>query len=251
MHLTEEDLILHYYGEDEHEPRVERHLMTCDVCRDELARLQHVLSMVTGQEVPDLPPSFERTVWARLEPQLAQHRRRWFDGLFHASPRWVLVGGVAVLVLAAFVAGRFSSVSAPPAATVANAPTDINNRVLVVAVVDHLDQSQMVLIELMNADATDATDLVSERERARELVAANRLYRQSAAQNGDQATSDVLDDLERVLLELANGPADSSVIDLDALRARIASRGLLFRVRVVQSEMRERERQKAIAGSTS
>jgi hypothetical protein len=70
-------------------------------------------------------------------------------------------------------------------------------------------------------------------------------------QSGDSATNEVLEDLERILLEIANAPADGTSIDLQLLRDRIESRGLLFRVRVVQSEMRERERQSVIAGSTS
>jgi hypothetical protein len=123
--------------------------------------------------------------------------------------------------------------------------------VLVVAVVDHLDRSQMVLLEVLNADAENAGELAAEQTLARELVAANRLYRQTAAQTGDGTTGDVLDELERTLLEIANTPADASKDDLDVLRARIASRGLLFKVRVVHSEMRERERQTSLPGSQS
>jgi hypothetical protein len=82
-------------------------------------------------------------------------------------------------------------------------------------------------------------------------VSANRLYRQTAVQTGDETTNSVLDELERTLLEIANTPADASKDDLDALRARIGSRGLLFKVRVVHSEMVERERQIVVPGSKS
>jgi hypothetical protein len=78
---------------------------------------------------------------------------------------------------------------------------------------------------------------------ARELVTANRLYRQTAVGTGDDATGAVLDELERVLLEIANTPQDATKDDLEALRAQIAARGVLFKVRVVHSEMRERERE--------
>ena len=56
------------------------------------------------------------------------------------------------------------------------------------------------------------------RLRARELVAANRLYRQSAAHTGDEVMGATLEDLERVLLEIANAPADLSAEDFAALR---------------------------------
>ena len=77
-------------------------------------------------------------------------------------------------------------------------------------------------------------DIGSEQSRARDLVAANRLYRQTAVQAGDEGEiGDLLDELERVLLEIANAPPDAARGDLDALRAHIEQRGLLFRVRVV------------------
>ena len=47
--------------------------------------------------------------------------------------------------------------------------------------------------------------------------------------------------LERVLIEIANAPPDVSARELDALRAEIEQRGILFRLRVVSSEMRTRE----------
>ena len=60
----------------------------------------------------------------------------------------------------------------------------------------------------------------------------------------------MLDELGRVLIEIANTPEDASKAQIEALRDRIAARGLLFRVRVVNSEIRERER-RTVAGSTS
>ena len=252
-HVSEEDLILHFYGEAEEPARLESHLSSCPACQVEFVRLTRALALVDTADsfnpAAAPGPGFEREVWARLEPALAAHRESWWSRLFHQTPKWALAGGIATLVLAAFVAGRFSG-DAPPA-SVADADPDVTGRVLVVAVVDHLDRSQMVLMEVMNADVESAVDLAGEQTLARELIAANRLYRQTATQTGDDGTSDVLDELERVLLEIANTPEDATRDDLDALRARISSRGLLFKVRVVHSEMLERERQTLLPGSQS
>ena len=238
MHVSEDDLILHYYGETE-AAHVDAHLATCDSCCRDFVRLQQVLALVEPQDVPELSPGFERTVWARLEPELARPRR-WF-GL--ALPQWALAGGLAALLLAAFVAGRFTSpVPAVDPAAPAAATHSVAERVFIVAVVDHLDRSQMVLVEMLNADLSDRDALGVEQTRARELVASNRLYRHSAGDTRDIAVDGVLEELERVLVEFANAPADATSKDIEALRTRIASRGLLFKVRVVQSEMVERER---------
>jgi hypothetical protein len=250
MHLSDEDLILHYYREADDEPRIERHLTECAACAAEFAKLGRVLAMVDDEAIPEPGPAFERSMWARVEPLLAARRTglaRWlgpFADAWSAAPRmrWVYAGGLAVLLVAAFMAGR---VSRPPVETpaVAVAEPAADDRVLLVAVVDHLDRSQMVLVELLNGEGTNPAAMDAEQSRARELVTANRLYRQSAAQYGNAMVGETLDDLERVLLEIANAPADMTADEFEQLKRRIAGHGLLFRVRVVQSEMREQQRQ--------
>jgi hypothetical protein len=252
MHLSEEDLILHYYGEADRDPNIESHLSTCAACQAELAKLQRVLAFVDEQRVPEPPQGFERSMWLQLEPQLPLPRSwlsrwlHWSPGAWYGGPkqRWGYAGGLAALLLIAFVAGRFSTTPTPVAPS--DAALVASDRILLVAVVDHLDRSQMVLVELLNGSASDASTFGPDQLRARELVAANRLYRQSAVQSGDELIGETLDELERALLEIANSPAQLAPDDLAALRERIAARGLLFRVRVVQSEMQERERQQAV-----
>jgi hypothetical protein len=72
-------------------------------------------------------------------------------------------------------------------------------------------------------------------------VAANRLYRQTAVANGDAGIADLLDELERVLVDLAASPEEISAEDLNTVRRRIESRSLLFKVRVISSEIRQRQ----------
>ena len=61
----------------------------------------------------------------------------------------------------------------------------MRERILLVDLGEHLDRSQMVLVELVSADESDAVDISGERARAEQLVAANRLYRQTADDTGD------------------------------------------------------------------
>jgi len=107
---------------------------------------------------------------------------------------------------------------------------------------EHLDRSQMVLVELASSSDEGSVNLSEERSRAEQLISANRLYRQTAASSGDSSVAEVLDELERVLVELAAGPEEMSSQELDAMRQRIESRGLLFKVRVMSSEVRQRQR---------
>ncbi len=254
-HLSEEELILHYYGETDRadQPRLDAHLSECRECLAASAHLRRVLTLVESATPMEARPGFERDVWARLEPQLPPSRpaRRWTSSLFW-FPQWALAGGVAALVFTAFMAGRFSG--GVPATNLVEATTSLGlpaaspDRVLQAAVGDHLDRTQMMLTELVNNDVDQAGLFAGEQARASDLVAANRLIRQSASQSGDAGVADVLEDLERVLLEIANAPAEVTSNELFDLKSRITAQDLLFRVRVIASEMRNRTRTDREAG---
>jgi hypothetical protein len=249
-HLSEDELILYYYGETDRgdESRIASHLASCADCQLASQQLQRVMTLVDTASPVEAPIGFERVAWARLEPALDANRSVWKT--FFWAPQWALGAGVAALVLAAFVAGRFTGgvtpVTSPvdPAVMAEVAP----DAVLQTAVGDHLDRTQMMLVELSNADTDGADVLASEQGRAADLVAVNRVIRQSAAQSGDAATVDVLDDLERVLLEIANAPANATSNDLTDLQSRITAQDLLFRLRVIASEMRQRTKTDREAG---
>jgi hypothetical protein len=222
------------------------------------------MALVDSAAPVEAPLGFERTAWARLEPHLEVQglspvRRsagKIYDLVFGRSareggwfPQWALAGGMAALVIAAFVAGRFSGggavVTTPNAGVVASVEP---GRVLQTAVGDHLDSTAMMLVELANADTDGADVLAGEQERAVDLVAANRVIRASALQSGDAQIVDILEDLERVLLEVANAPANATSNDLTDLQSRITREDLLFRLRVIASEMRQRQIQDREAG---
>ena len=259
-HLSEEELILHYYGETDRadEARLDTHLAGCGECQAAKAQLHRVLTLVETAAPVEARPGFERDVWARLEPQLDGNTTiGWVRSLVRRSPKgeggwfpqWALAGGVAALVLVAFMAGRFSG--GAPAADLVEATPFLGlpaDRVLHAAVGDHLDRTQIMLTELVNNDVDEADVFAGEQARASDLVAANRLIRQSATQSGDAGVADVLEDLERVLQEIANAPADVTSNELSDLKSRITAQDLLFRVRVVASEMRNRTRTDREAG---
>jgi hypothetical protein len=248
-HLSEDDLILHYYGETDRgdQPHVDAHLASCAECTHAREQLVRVMTLVDSAAPVDAPPGFERIAWARLEPQLDDHVRSGWRTFFW-FPQWALAGGVAALVIVAFVAGRVSS--GDPTLTPGQAVVNEGepSRVLQAEVGDHLDRTQMMLVELVNAESDHSDVLASEQARAADLVAVNRLIRQSAEQSGDGAIVSVLEDLERVLLEIANAPANASSNELTDLQSRITTEDLLFRLRVIASEMRERTRTDREAG---
>ncbi|MEP7116181.1 MAG: hypothetical protein ABI880_01260 [Acidobacteriota bacterium] len=246
-HLTHDDLVLHYYGEAaDSAVRVATHLRTCAACRHDSERLQRTLALIEANAEGEPPTGYEATMWARLKGQL-DAPRPWWRRLVNDGPvRWAMAGTLAAVLVGAFMAGWLArEVAAPPPARVEATDTDtaaaVGKRVLVAAVGQHLERTQMMLAEVLNASHGAAMDVAVDRARAADLVATNRLFQQSAELAGDAQIDDVLEELERVLVELANAPADLAPADLDALRARLERGGLIFRVRVLSDQLRARQ----------
>ena len=115
------------------------------------------------------------------------------------------------------------------------------DRVLLLVVGDHLDSSERVLLELSNADPHKPLDVSSARDRAGELVASNRLYRQTASKDGEKQIAAVLSDLEPLLVELSHSTGTMSAEEVSSLQKRIDGKGLLFKVRVIGAQVTGRE----------
>ncbi len=233
-HLSEEQLVLFYYGESGEASGIEAHMAECEQCRADFRAVQLVLNTVDSAPVPERGAGYGEAVWQRVGGQLGTRKRR------RVFSWWMWAPATAALVLAAFLAGRLSHRN-EPAQTAAN-QQQVRERILLVAVGDHLERSQMVLAELSNApDEKGTLDISGERQMAEELLDDNRLYRQTARTTGDTAVSSVLDDLERVLIEIAHSPSEVSSAQLAELQQQIESRGLLFKVRVLGSRVRDEE----------
>lgn len=240
QHISQEDLVLHYYGEPG-SAAVEEHLASCEECRAEYRCLQRVLNTVESLPVPERTADYGLAVWQRVAPHLGVRGGRG-RSLF-TFRNWAFAAALAAVVVLAFLAGRQGAAPGPEKATAVNA-NQVRERILLVAVGDHLEQSQMVLAELVNAGEPNkgALDISYEQQAARNLVDSNRLYRMTAASAGDASTASLLDELERVLMDIANGPSEMTRRQLEDLRARIERQGILFKVRVYASQVQHRER---------
>lgn len=246
LHLNDDDLVLHYYGEMSaaEESTAAAHLASCGDCQANYTRLQRVMAFVDSAPAVEAAPGFERIAWARLEPALQAPRRGWLSWFVFSPVRLAFTAGIVMLIGAAFMAGRLTRTAAPAGAP--PSAQQVRERILLVDLGEHLERSQMVLVELVSAPLNDdsggSVDISLEQSRAEQLVSANRLYRQTALSTGDAAMASILDDLERVLVDIAASPSTVTQEDLDSVRRRIESKELLFKVRVVSSQVRDRQK---------
>jgi len=251
QHPSEQELVLYFYGDASKPGAVERHLAGCSACSAEFAQLRATLASI-DYPVPERAADYAAQLWSTIAPRL-------HSGALHSEEapevsiwtrilqprRWAIAGAVAALIVAAFLAGRYTLPKQPsgPIETVAvQQPKSGNDRVLMVAVGDHLDRTEMILVELANTPAEGKVDISAERDLAQALVSENRLYRQSAQHDKDTEIAGVLDQVERVLIDIAHHPDSVSAKELAALQERIESQGVLFKVRVVESKVKARSR---------
>jgi hypothetical protein len=245
-HYTEDDLILYYYGEARRRADIEQHLETCGACAGTYRQIAATLSLVTPPGIPDRDDRYGLEVWQRVRHQLPlQDAPPWWTAWFRWD-RLALAGAAAafcVVVLAAFVAGRLwqhQNGERPSGVQAGDVSDDAGTRVRLAAIGDHLERSERVLLDVVNARGT-RIDVSDAQTWAADLVDANRLYRQAAIRDGDTMVADVLDELERHLLEIVHGPSTLTPAQLDQLRVRLDAAALLFKVRVLHDELRERE----------
>ena len=243
-HMTEEELIAYREGVTAERAGMARHLSVCEECRAELERIEAVLAALDTLPVPHPGDDYGQCVWQQIAPRLPEKPAEWWQSWFEPKRLGALAAVAAMLVIA-FLAGRITKQDRPGADVVAN-KAQIRERVLVVAVGEHLGRSEMMLVELSNAapinPAQKQVNISAEQRRAEDLLDENRLYRQTALQEGDTALASVLDELERVLLDVTHSPEEVTPAQLEKIRQRIESQGILFKVRVVGRELEERQK---------
>jgi hypothetical protein len=236
-HLSQEQLVEHYYNELEGPREAEIHLASCEECRAEFKALQRVLNTVDGMQVPEPRARFESDVWRKLAPAVGATKPRRIQPTW-----WVATGAIAAMLAVAFLVGRASKM--PEVKIVAKQGAAAQSiPVLVVAVGDHLERAQTVLRELENTETHpgQAVDISYEQKAIEDLLDSNRLYRQSATAEGDLATAGVLEDLENILIEISHQPSKISVQQFEDLRREIKERGILFKATVLGSRLRGEE----------
>jgi len=254
-HLSEEELLAYRNGEAAKPAAVEAHLRGCEACRSSYEALEQVLGLIESVPIPERGEEYGAQVWQKISGRLGRSeregRKAWTGG-WHWAAGFAFAAVVAI-ILASHLARLPKPQPQAPAATVATAtdPAQARERILLDAVGNHLDRTQMMLLELANAapsseqggDAAPAGSVNISREQAiaEELLASNRLYRLTAERLGDSRTTTALDALEPVLAQIAHSSEEVSPVELTQLHQRIAAGDVLFKVRVLSADVRQRE----------
>ena len=180
------------------------------------------------------PPTPREAMWQAIEA-----RRRLERPRAPAVRRWIPWAAAAALLLAAGVAlGRLSAPGTPPEHARASAAADagtgdprVNETAYRIATIEHLDQSEafltMVRASLRSGDRERLAPAA-----ARQLLATNRLLLDSPAAR-DSRMRLLLQDLELVLAEIAQLPADATASQRELVGEGIERGAVIPRLRTV------------------
>jgi len=240
-HLREEELVEYFYTKGDPGSPARRHVENCAECGQAYAALRTDLEEMEFAQPPARDADYGERVWESLAPGLpayAAPRRRWLRSGFLMGLSYATACGL--LVTSAFIAGTlWEKNQTHPTTATTPAPPAPREKVVLVVLGDHLDRSERLLVELKHADV-DSAEMVSPlREEARSLLAANRVCLKSATQGDDPELKTALDNLNRLLDELASQPEGLNSAAIARLQNEMNSDGLLFEVRVLRSRIPE------------
>jgi hypothetical protein len=219
------------------EASVASHLARCARCRTEADELRALLGTMSGFEPSDTRPApyweaFADGVDRRIDaaPRV-QPERVWKFPVPRRREVFAFAGGVAV-VLAAFALWRTTwqePVPAHPAEgrQLATPVRDTTGE----RVHQYFRRSRVLLVGLANMEPMEEGNLTAERRTSRELIEEAR-YLQSKPL--DARAAKLIDDMETILIELANLEEEQGVSNVDLIRSGIHKENLLFKIRMAE-----------------
>jgi hypothetical protein len=247
-HLSDQEL---YALSQFPEGGLPNHLRECQECSTHFHEFVALLESAAGAAgTPRPSPDLTDRVWAAIRPSLPVYHPQTqgrSSGVFTAWwPRGLVwAGALASLALvgASFWAGRLLEGRHRETNLALQAPPSQPGRVVLLVVRDHLDRSERLLVELDHVGHFARMDGGPLEREAVDLLEDNRLYRQTIAMSRDPALAQLLERLDRVLVEVAHESASLHGGDLARMREHMNLDGLLFELRVVRDRHNKNEKE--------
>lgn len=227
---------------------LEAHLQSCAACRGQFAALQKVAAAMGPPVRPEMPPHFWEGYWprllARMEKEAAQPSRRaqmmsifpfWGRPAFQVKWIWQAAAAMALLVLGVIIGQNWPTQSslvkdtnAPPASAA------IPARQVEARTAQLLERSKILLIGIVNDDfeGASSSDLARQRKVSRALLQETRALQMDLSSAPDQRMQHLLQQLELVLVQIANLEIEHDLSGVEMVREGIDREGLLMKINI-------------------
>jgi len=227
---------------------VEQHCASCEGCAFQLEMMRETLRVFSRPQISAAevqPREFWNAFVRKVEASTAAHvrstRNPW-TGLLDEVERtvrlqWRTVAGFAgalALLAVAFAVWKLSPTAPQPdhADEITESP---DNAILASTRVNkYFRKSKVLFVGLTNMKTFEGqpVDLTAERQASRELIQEARYLKQQPL---DLRSSELINRLDRILIELANMEQQTNIPNVEMIRSGINQENLLFKIRMAQA----------------
>ena len=240
---------------------VDRHLQDCPACRRERDFLKKIFNGA-GAAHRDLEKAMATVDWEALPERIARKvfdrpearrperaGRGWFPALSFRPAAAGLAAGLVVGALAMFFLLRSGTFGPKPPAGVYASPEFYDRVELELArreTLSYLDKSGALLLDFVQPASADSSDLWQEglgQQQAQSLLAKKKYINSQLGRRQMAKAKELCDQVELLILELAQVSRDLSDEERAQVRERIAAGQLWLKINLVTKELENSERE--------
>ena len=239
--------------EEERRGNFENHLSQCPACASELAEMKGTLEMMGQKERVEPPEEYWDTYWSRLSTRMetelapkARARVGIWDRIKEFLPtipspayRWAAVA--AALVLGIFIGRYLITSSGVKDVPMAQRPTqpeeEIYARTVDYRAEKYLEKSKIFLLGFVNTNGEleeGDFDISRQRDISQGLIQEASYLKDNLQGHSQQRLRALIEDLETILIEIANLEEQEDLPDIELIRDGIDRKGILLKINVHQ-----------------
>lgn len=229
------------------------HLKDCSNCRSEYDEMTTMLNFMKKKVRIDHGPAFWNSYWERLAdrmkkeevlPLRSEKKRRNLFPTLHFNLKWVFqaAAAVALLIFGIFIGREIFPPAAGPDTRTDRQPLLASRKgsteELIYRTRHFIDRSRLILLAVVNFDPetedTYTLNFPYQQEVSKELVQQARSIKNDLDDSGQRRLKDLVNDLEVILLQVANLDHGSDLSAIELIRDGAEIRGVLFKIRLIE-----------------
>ena len=254
------------------EQRLEAHLEACSACRLLVHEMEATLQITAARIRPQPSAVYWEGYYERLEARRRREERRserasrlteWLRvpgrlnlAVLMPAPRWAyqLSGAAALLAVGVLIGWLLFGSGSADAPGIAEGPpgeapvqaVSLNERAG-----RYLDRSKVLLLGLVNMDPGEQEplplSLASQQQVARELIDESNALKTDLAGSDERLMRALIDDLEVILLQIANLEASSDLPAIEMVQRGVDRRAILLKINLTEMRRSEAALQPTVA----
>jgi len=222
--------------------KLNAHLKTCTECRTKAETLKAAMARMNHYERPEPDDAYWTAYWNKLEAKLTAQKSTWGetikDGLIRlfspATPMgWtprLAFGAVIILIMGIFIGRTFFSNQQ----VIVRPDRGKKGPDLFMQTSQYVERSKLILLGIVNTDAESDNlfrdNFSRQQSMSRHLVNQSESLKTALAENKQYMLRELIEELELILLQIANLEAGGDIEGVDLIRSGAESSAILMKI---------------------